>query len=447
MFNILFDKFKDIFCDIKNNKKINKLKVEKFCSLVYKIFLNNDICLRTIDYFISSLREDILNNNVISSINFDREILFFFKKKIIDFLSFSEKFNIVHNNLNNSYLFVGLPGVGKTLTLSKFSNFLREKYKRNILITTCDIQKNSSIEYARYLSLKAKVNFTKFNFLSKNNDELNVINYSLNELKKLSRTSLVVDTFGVLPNNLNMIKKISCIQKILNPTETFLVVDIMCSKNIVNFYEILKKFIYFNSIIVTKVDSGILGGIFLSSKYMINKPIKFIGYGENVKDLELYNTKKLVYKFLDISDLYVFIRNDNNFDVKIFKKHFNYKFNNYYNIVNLNDFLFYIKQMKNFFSDDSFLSKLNLMDNKNIFDKDKIFKMEHIISSMTRLERSNPDIIDYSRKLRISKGSGVNIDNVDFLLFFFNKVKDNLSDFKNNNYLKSIKNIFNKFNF
>ncbi len=449
MFYNFKNKLKDIFLKIKGINQIHQNKVEEFLLLIYNLFIDVDVCLDATKYFVSSLRKEIIKNNVVSSLFFEREILYIFKKELINFLTFKQQNDFFLKNKKNKfvYLFVGLPGVGKTLTLAKLAYFLTKNNNNiNIISGTFDIRCLSAIDRLKYLSIQAGIKFTELDYINVKNYK-DIILFLFNEFKNSQAQGLFIDTPGIFYRNVKILKQISIIQHSFDNIKTFFVIDSMCGQDIKNVYKNFSQYIKIDNVIVTKLDSDVIGGIFLSIKYIINKPINFIGMGEKLKDLYIYKPCKIVKDFLNLEEIYTFIKSDNNFDKKFFQQNnFSTQSLDNNNVINLNDFLFFLKKFQDF-TKFGYLNNLDFLKNReNFLNKKQILKIEIILNSMTKFERLNPNIIKGSRIFRITKGAGVKTEDVLFLIKIFKNLTKFLCYFKQNNNFLNINNIFNYFN-
>ncbi len=429
MFNTLKKKFLNLFKNIYNLNKSKENEIEKSFFNIKKKLIDSDISIDIVNYLLKSVKKKIIENKFN-----DRKYLNLFideLKNIINIKNNEDNLIVSKSNSICKYLFVGFKGSGKTTTLSKIAFYLKNKYKKKILTTSCDIYNPLSIDKLGYLCYKSKVDFFKVN------NKQNILNilYSFLYYANINNYKfLLLDTFGCIPNNKKMINNIKKIQEIFKPTETFFIIDIMCGQNIFNICKNFYKLINITSFIVTKMDSNAKGGIILSIKYFLNKPIKFIGNGEKIFNLNKLNCNKIISNILGIKKIYYFFKNKKKCKKekkKIKKEKFNfYIFLKYINKINdiKNNFLF-----KNIFS------------NENYFNEKFLCKIKNIINSMTIFERNNPSIIEYYRKKRISLGSGYTIDDVNNVLkifYSFKKIKNMLKNKSKFDLLKNIKDYF-----
>lgn len=246
-----------------------------------------------------------------------------------------------------------------------------------------------------------------------------------------------------------MISEIKEMHDIVNPNETLFVVDAMMGQDSINVAKKFNKIIPLSGIILTKIDSDARGGAALSVKYVVGKAIKFIGIGEKLSDIELFNPKKMACKILGMETTLSIIQDiENKINLSKAKK-LKETIQTQKNF-NLNHFLIQIREIKNF---DGIFNLLNKISRKNVlnnqmnnqFDKKTFKKIESIINSMTEKEKNNPEIIKGSRKKRIAKGSGTKTHEVNKVLKQFEEVKKMMKKIKNKSFSKIITNIKNFF--
>lgn len=446
MFNSIAQRLAQTIRNISNKGRITEKNIEETLREIRKSFLEADVSFPVIKKFIESSKKKIIGKNINNNLTPGQEFLKIIKNELISFmedknstLNFSKKGLSV-------FLFVGQQGVGKTTTVGKIGQFIKKKKKKNILITSTDIYRAAAIKQLEILSKQIKVDF----FPSKNTQKpIEIAKSAISYAKKRNYDLILIDTAGRLHVDEYMISEIKEMHDIVNPNETLFVVDAMMGQDSINVAKKFNKIIPLSGIILTKIDSDARGGAALSVKYVVGKAIKFIGIGEKLSDIELFNPKKMACKILGMETTLSIIQDiENKINLSKAKK-LKETIQTQKNF-NLNHFLIQIREIKNF---DGIFNLLNKISRKNVlnnqmnnqFDKKTFKKIESIINSMTEKEKNNPEIIKGSRKKRIAKGSGTKTHEVNKVLKQFEEVKKMMKKIKNKSFSKIITNIKNFF--
>ena len=304
-------------------------------------------------------------------------------------------------------LMSGLQGSGKTTFASKLANYLQTKKGKKVMLVACDVYRPAAIEQLRVLGeqIKAKV-YTgegESNPVKKAQD-------AISEAKKFGYDVVIVDTAGRLAVDEQMMNEIAAIKEAITPSETLFVVDAMTGQDAVNTAKEFNDRLDFDGVILTKLDGDARGGAALSIRSVVNKPIKFIGTGEKMEALDVFHPSRMADRILGMGDVVSLVeRAQEQYDEeearriskKIAKNQFDF-----------NDFIGQLNQIKKMGSMKELMGMIPGMDKalKGVEISDDAFKpIEAMINSMTPAERSNPALLNGSRKSRICKGAGVDI--------------------------------------
>lgn len=446
MFNNLINKLSKTLCNISNCGRLTESNINNTLREVRIALLEADVTLSVVKKFINNVKEISINKSINKSLTPGQEFIKIVYNQLV--LSLGEKNAVLNLSISPPViiLIAGLQGAGKTTSIVKLGRFLHQKYKKKILTVSTDIYRHAAIKQLELLSTQAEIDFYPSNINQKPAD---IAISALKQAKLNFYDVLLVDTAGRLHINTIMMNEIKKLHEILNPIETLFVVDAMTGQDAVNTAKIFNESLSITGIILTKVDGDCRGGAALSMCSITGKPIKFIGTGEKLVDLEIFYPERIASRILGMGDVLSLIEEIENKvcinQAEKLKKQLNK--NNDFNLI---DFLEQLKQMRNIGGINSIIDKLPIIskfsENKkmllNIDDKFFIH-MEAMINSMTIEERKKPSIIKGSRKRRIAFGSGTKVQDVNRLLKQFSDMQNMIKKIKKNDISKIMSNIKN----
>ncbi|WP_343192463.1 signal recognition particle protein [Buchnera aphidicola (Taiwanaphis decaspermi)] len=438
MFKNLTNKLINTLKNIKNRGRLTKKNIQKTLRDIRISLLEADVSLNVIKKIIKDVEKKSLGIKINQSFTPGQELINILKNELIKIMgNKNKKLRILKKNIT-SIMLIGSHGSGKTTSLGKLAYFLKKKNKK-ILLASTDIYRPAANKQLKTLSLQANVDIFEYN---KNITPLNIAINALSYAKKKFYDILLLDTAGRTHTDIYMMKEVKEIHNIISPKETLFVIDAMTGQDAFNISKKFNDVLPITGIILTKLDGDSRGGVALSVKYITGKPIKFIGIGEKIHDLEEFHPDRIVSRILGMGDMLSIIEEIKE-KVDIIKKN---KKGNKKNNFDLNDFLVQIKNVQKTNKIKNLFNKLpqNMQTNKsNSFDNSVLKKAEAIINSMTKEEKINTKIIKRSRKKRIADGSGTKIQEVNRVIKQYDIIKKMLKKINKNginSFISKIKN-------
>ena len=401
--------------------------------------LEADVSYTVVKNFIQRVSEKAVGTEILKSLTPVQMVIKIVRDELVNLLGGeSSKLELFKGRLNVIML-CGLQGVGKTTHSAKLAVYLRNKSFKP-LIVACDIYRPAAIDQIEVLGKSSKTEV----FVQRNENPVNIALNSIEYAKKNGFDAVILDTAGRLHIDNELMEELKSIKEKVNPREILLVVDSMAGQDAVNVSKTFNDLLQITGVILTKFDGDARGGAALSVKETTGCPIKFIGTGEKLGDLEPFHPNRVASRILGMGDVLSLIeRAQESFDqedtMNMAKKLSENKFD-------FEDFLSLFNQIKKLGSFKSIISRLPGIGNLNNLNiDDKIFgKIEAIIFSMTPKERKNPKIICSSRKKRIAKGSGSRVEDVNNLLRRFDDMKKMMKQLNSSGFMRKF-GLFSKF--
>jgi len=417
MFVSLSEKFEGIISSIKGKGIISEEDLNITLREIRVALLESDVALSVVKKFIDEVKIRIIGQDVLKNIKPDQMIIKLVYDELVNILGSNNE----EINLNISppavILFCGLQGSGKTTSVAKLAKLLKVKNNKKILLVSTDIYRPAAQEQLEILCNQNEMDFFKKNDLK----EIHEITFeSLNKAKKELYDILIIDTAGRQTIDKEMMNELKMISKLTNPIEKILVADSLAGQDAANTARKFHELIGITGIFLTRIDGDSHGGAALSVKTITGASIKYIGTGEKIDQIENFLPDRIAKRILGMGDILTLVEktseNIENIDLEEFSKNISSsKFD-------LSDFAKQLQQMKKVGGVSGVLELLpgisktqKAMAENNVTD-DMLIKQLAIIDSMTQKERSSPEIIKASRKIRISKGSGTKVQEVNKLL-------------------------------
>ena len=419
MFDSLSSKLEKAFQVLKGHGKITEINVAETLKEVRRALLDADVNYKIAKDFTLKVKDKAIGMKVLTSLKPSQLLIKIVKDELTDLMG-SETSEININDKPSIILMSGLQGSGKTTFSGKLALYLKKKFSKKPLLVACDVYRPAAIDQLDVVAKQVDVP------IFSNVDEKNPVKIALNSLnfaKKQGCDTIIIDTAGRLAIDDVLMKEIENIHSAVKPSETLFVVDSMTGQDAVNTAKAFNEILNFDGVVLTKLDGDSRGGAALSIKTIVNKPIKFIGTGEKMSALDVFHPDRMADRILGMGDVVSLVeRAQEQFDIEQAKK-INKKIAK--NKFGFDDFLSQIQQVKKM-GDMKDLVKMipgigNKMKDVDI-DESSFKNIEVIISSMTTKEKQNPNILDHSRKIRIAKGSGRGIDEVNQLIKQFNQM-------------------------
>ena len=420
MFENLTDKFERAFKVLKGQGQISEINVAETLKEVRRALLDADVNFTTAKNFTNTVKEKALGRNVLTAVSPGQLMIKICHEELVELMGGNEsEINLKGNPA--IILMSGLQGSGKTTFTGKLGNYLKTKKGKNVLLVACDVYRPAAIDQLHVLGEQLGIE------VYSNKEEKNPVKIAQDAIqfaRSKSFNVVLVDTAGRLAIDELMMDEIAKIKDTIQPSETLFVVDSMTGQDAVNTAKAFNERINFDGVVLTKLDGDTRGGSALTIKAIVNKPIKFVGTGEKMDALDVFYPSRMADRILGMGDVVSLVeRAQEQFDEeearklqkKIMKDQFDF-----------NDFLAQLQQIKKMGNMKDLMGMMPGMGKamKDVDIQDDAFKhVEAIIQSMTPKERSNPALLNNSRRLRLANGSGTNLQEVNKLIKQFDDMK------------------------
>ena len=420
MFDNLSERLERSFKILKGEGKITEINVAETLKDVRRALLDADVNYKVAKNFTDTVKEKALGQNVLTAVKPSQLMVKIVHDELTKLMG-GETAELELKGRPAVILMSGLQGSGKTTFSGKLARMLKTKKNRKPLLVACDVYRPAAIEQLKVLGQQIEVPVYSE---PESKDPVQIALNAIHESKAKGYDLVIVDTAGRLAIDEQMMNEIEAIKKAINPDETLFVVDSMTGQDAVNTAREFNERLDFNGVVLTKLDGDTRGGAALSIRTVVNKPIKFVGTGEKLDAIDLFHPARMADRILGMGDIVSLVeRAQEQYDEeeakrlqkKIQKNQFDF-----------NDFLTQINQIKKMGNIKELASMIPGVGKaiKDIDIDDNAFKsIEAIIYSMTPEERTHPEILNGSRRMRIAKGSGTNIQEVNRLLKQFDQTR------------------------
>ena len=421
-FESLSDKLQNIFKNLRGKGRLTEEDVKAALKEVKIALLEADVNFKVVKDFVKKVNERAVGQDVMKSLTPGQMVIKIVNEELTNLMgSETTELKLLPDNQITVIMMMGLQGAGKTTTTAKIAGKLKAKGKRPLLVA-CDVYRPAAIEQLKINGEKQQVPVFSMGDKQK---PLNIAKAAIEHAKKNNNNVVILDTAGRLHVDEDMMNELVEIRDNIELTQTVLVVDAMTGQDAVNVAKEFNEKIGIDGIIVTKLDGDTRGGAALSIKAITGKPILYIGMGEKLSDLEQFHPDRMASRILGMGDVLSLIEKAEQsidqdkakeMEQRLKKAQFTF-----------DDYLEYMGQIKNMGGLSSLLSMMpgvgGKINDDMLPDEKQLGKIEAIIYSMTKEERSNPDVINPSRKQRIAKGAGVDISQVNKLVKQFEQAR------------------------
>ena len=420
MFENLSDRLERSFKILKGEGKITEINVAETLKDVRRALLDADVNYKVAKNFTDTVKKKALGMNVLTAVKPSQLMVKIVHDELAELMG-GEAADLHLTSRPAIILMSGLQGSGKTTFSGKLANLLKQKQHKNPLLVACDVYRPAAIEQLKVVGAQIGVPvYTE----EGNKDVCAIAANAVKEAKAKSYDVVIIDTAGRLAVDEQMMDEIARLKESLNPDETLFVVDSMTGQDAVNTAKEFNDRLNFDGVVLTKLDGDTRGGAALSIRTVVTKPIKFVGTGEKMEALDVFHPSRMADRILGMGDIVSLVeRAQEQFDEeeakKLQKKIQKNKFD-------FNDFLGQIEQIKKMGNLKELASMIPGVGKaiKDVDIDDNAFKgIEAIIKSMTPKERTNPEILNQSRRQRIAKGSGTNLQEVNRLIKQFDQTR------------------------
>ena len=420
MFENLSDRLERSFKILKGEGKITEINVAETLKDVRRALLDADVNYKVAKSFTDDVKRKALGMNVLTAVKPGQLMVKIVNDELAELMG-GETVGIKLTNKPAIILMSGLQGSGKTTFSGKLANMLKQKDHRKPLLVGCDVYRPAAIEQLRVVGSQIDVPV----YAEDDNKNVNEIaDHALQEAKAKGYDTVIIDTAGRLAVDEQMMAEIESLKNHVRPDETLFVVDSMTGQDAVNTAKTFNDRLDFDGVVLTKLDGDTRGGAALSIRTVVTKPIKFIGTGEKMEAIDLFHPARMADRILGMGDVVSLVeRAQEQFDEeeakrlekKIRKNQFD--FNDFYNQIQQ------IKKMGNIKDLAAMIPGVGKAIRDVDIPEDAFKGIEAIIQSMTPKERTNPSILNTSRRQRIAKGSGTNIQEVNKLIKQFEQTR------------------------
>lgn len=420
MFNSLSEKLESAFKNLKGEARINDLNIANTVKDIRKALIDADVNYKIAKDFTDRVKEKATGEKVINAISPGQLMIKIVQDELTELMGGAEaQFNITGNPA--VILIAGLQGSGKTTFTGKLANYLKTQKGKSPMVVACDIYRPAAIDQLTVLA--EQIGVTVYSE-RENKDAVSIAQNAIKEAKATNKNVVIIDTAGRLAIDEVMMTEVANVKAAVNPQEILFVVDSMTGQDAVNTAKSFNDRLDFTGVVLTKLDGDTRGGAALSIKYTVNKPIKFVSSGEKMDTLDVFYPERMAQRILGMGDITSLVEKAqaqyNEVEAKKLEKKIR---KNQFDFQDFLDQLQQIKKMGNLKDLMGMIPGVGKAIKDVDINDDAFIGIEAIIKSMTPAERSNPDLINPSRKARIAKGCGKDIGEVNAFMKQFEQMK------------------------
>lgn len=430
-FEGLADRLQSTLQKLKGKGKVNEADVKEMMREVRLALLEADVNFKVVKDFVKRVSERAVGQDVLKSLTPGQQVIKVVQEELAALMGGEQSKIAVAPKAPTVIMMVGLQGAGKTTTTGKLANLLRKKYNRNPLLVAADIYRPAAIKQLE--TLGKQLSMSVFS-LGDQVSPVEIAKQAIAHAKEEHHDYVLIDTAGRLHVDENLMEELEQIKELSNPDEIFLVVDAMTGQDAVNVADSFNKQLGLTGVVLTKLDGDTRGGAALSIRAVTDTPIKFVGLGEKMDAIEAFHPERMASRILGMGDVLTLIEKAQanvdaekakELEAKLRTQSFTF-----------DDFLDQLAQVRQMGPLDELIGMLpganKVKGLKNLqVDEKQINHVEAIIRSMTKAEKTNPEIINASRRKRIAKGSGRSVQEVNRLLKQFEDMKKMMKQMTN----------------
>lgn len=426
VFSGLSERINHVFSKLKSKGSLTELEIKQAMREVRVALLESDVNITVAKDFIKNVTEKAVGEEILKGLNPAQQVIKIVNEELTALMGSTQSKLVVSSKLPTIIMMCGLQGAGKTTMCGKIGLHLKKQGKKPLLVA-CDIYRPAAIKQLKIVSEKAGVGF----FEQGQQNPAKTAKQAVDFANKNGFDTVIVDTAGRLHINEELMDELKQVKASVDVDEILLTVDSMTGQDAVTVAEAFDKALDVTGVIMTKLDGDTRGGATLSIKAVTGKPIKFCGVGEKLEDIEVFHPDRMASRILGMGDVLSLIDKAQEAitqedAVKLAKKLKDQTFD-------LNDYLAQFESIQKMGNIKDLVGMLPGMGKLKISEKDidekEILRFKAIIQSMTQKERSDPKILNYTRKKRIAAGSGTSVQDVNKLVKNFEQTKDMMKRF------------------
>lgn len=426
LFGNLGEKLNHIFSKLTNRGKLTELEIKEAMREIRIALLEADVNFMVAKEFIAKVSEKAIGEQVLKSLTPGQQVVKIVNEKLTALMGSTLSKLSFSSNPPTIIMLCGLQGAGKTTMCGKLAGLLK-KQGHKVLLTGVDIYRPAAIEQLKVVAKKVEVEV----FEKGTQNPAKTVKEAKDYAIKFGFDTVIIDTAGRLQVDEKLMQELKELKKVVNITETLLVVDAMAGQDAVNVAEKFNNELDITGVILTKLDGDTRGGAALSIKAVTKKPIKFCGVGEKLGDIEPFYPERMAQRILGMGDVLTLIEKAQETISEEQAKKMEKKFRE--NNFDFEDYLLQFESMKKMGNINDIINMLPGAGSKfkvGDVNENELKRNKAIIQSMTKKERQNPDLIKASQKKRIANGSGTSIQEINILLKQFAQTKDFMKQMK-----------------
>ena len=440
MLENITNKITGIFQGLSNRGAITEKDLETTLREVRVALLEADVSLKVSKDLIKNIQEKALGQKVIENVQPGQQIIKIVSDELTEILG-SQSSELNFKNKPSVFLMCGLQGAGKTTSIAKLAHYCQNTLNKTVSLVSTDLRRPAAIEQLRVLAQKNNIQFIE----PSSEDVKDIVQTALNQSEKLLSDILIIDTSGRISTDEELLIELKTIYELAKPQENLLVLDSMMGQQALSVVEAFHQTAPLTGFILTRLDADPRGGVALSAKYQTGLPIRFFGSGENISDFEVFHPDRIASRILGMGDVVSLVEKaQKDFDNKEMESLQAQMMSGKFNMEGMLKQFLQMKKMGGMSGLMSYMpgvGKIKSMMENADFDEKIIDHQIAIIRSMTKQERSDPDILKASRKRRVASGSGRQVHEVNRLLKQFEQTKKMMKQAQKPGFAHKIKNL------